>query len=888
MLFNATQREELRVAMVDGQKLYDLDIETTAREQKKANIYKAKITRVEPSLEAAFVDYGAERHGFLPLKEISRNYFKNPVEGGRRPNIKEVLEEGMELVIQVDKEERGNKGAALTTFVSLAGRYLVLMPNNPRAGGVSRRIEGDERSEVRDAMSQLNIPTNMGLIVRTAGVGKSTEELQWDLDYLIQLWDSIDKAAHENAAPLLIYQESNIIIRAIRDYLRKDIAEIIIDDKDTYKKAVEFMTQVMPHNLSKIKLYDDSIPLFIRYQVETQIETAFQRKVSLPSGGSIVMDHTEALLSIDINSARATKGSDIEETALHTNLEAAEEIARQLRLRDSGGLIVIDFIDMTPSRNQREVENRLRENLAMDRARVQIGRISRFGLLEMSRQRVRPSIGEHSQIVCPRCDGQGVIRNIESLSLSILRIIEEESMKDNTSKLIVKLPLDVATFLLNEKRSVIAESESRHNVQIVLVPSPSLNSPHYDIQRVKEVGTQRANPTQASYSLTDEIEDPDIPVANAEPVPKFETPIVKTITQSTPPTSNLNEQKPGIIGRFFGSIFGGEEKEKSDATISYIAPQAKEESTSETGAGYQNRNRTRRNAPKGNRPNNRSQSNRKTQNPNAKKDKDSRPNKPRRGRNSANEQNNTGTKPSTNTANTGRNNTNQQKSQTNREKSPPPSTNTEADVNVVSQQFEDNAADLNAHVNPSMEIDTAMVQDDSPTVMVTEDVVISEINEPKMSDVSVADVKPEVGDAQVREQNKPDRKITSKADGNKLDSRSETPLLKPTETISDEPLEEIALTISDEAVATEEPSSDEKSAEDAGTDSKKRGQRRGRRDARGRRRYGNDKSRRSRTGYRNKQTAQNESGENQTDTTVGQDNKVSESETSTADTGGDS
>ena len=402
MLFNATQREELRVAMVDGQKLYDLDIESTTREQKKSNIYKGVITRIEPSLEAAFVNYGAERHGFLPLKEISRNYFTQPFEGRGRPSIKDVLQEGVEVVVQVDKEERGNKGAALTTFISLAGRYLVLMPNNPRAGGVSRRIEGDDRSEVRDAMSQLNIPQDMGLIVRTAGVGKSVEELQWDLDYLIHLWSSISTAAEEKAAPFLIYQESNIIIRAIRDYLRKDIAEILIDDQGTYDEAREFMTRVMPHNLSKVKKYSDPIPLFTRYQVESQIETAFQREVTLPSGGSLVMDHTEALLSIDINSARATKGSDIEETAFHTNLEAAEEIARQLRLRDIGGLIVIDFIDMTPVRNQREVENKLRDCLEMDRARVQVGRISRFGLLEMSRQRVRPSLGEQHQVVCPR------------------------------------------------------------------------------------------------------------------------------------------------------------------------------------------------------------------------------------------------------------------------------------------------------------------------------------------------------------------------------------------------------------------------------------------------------------------------------------------------------
>ena len=574
MLFNATQREELRVAMVDGQKLYDLDIETTTREQKKSNIYKAKITRIEPSLEAAFVDYGADRHGFLPFKEISRQYFVNPVESGQRPNIKDVVNEGQEIIIQVDKEERGNKGAALTTFISLAGRYLVLMPNNPRAGGVSRRIEGDDRTEIRDAMSQLEIPNNMGLIVRTAGVGKNVEELQWDLNYLIQLWTSIDSAAKEKQAPFLIYQESNIIIRAIRDYLRKDIAEIVIDDRETYDKAREFMTQVMPHNLSKIKLYDDTIPLFIRYQVESQIETAFQREVSLPSGGSIVMDHTEALLSVDINSARSTKGGDIEETALNTNLEAAEEIARQLRLRDLGGLIVIDFIDMTPIRNQREVENKLRDCLTMDRARVQVGRISRFGLLEMSRQRVRPSLGEHHQIVCPRCVGQGVIRSVESLALSILRIIEEDSMKENTGKLIAKLPIDVATFLLNEKRNAILAVESQHNVQIVLVPSPNLDSPHYDIQRVK-LNEADKEETQSSYRLSEGKEAPVISTTATNVTTYGEQPAVKSVAQAPKPPAST-EEKTGFFGRIIGSFFGSDEKEKNskrEAVISYTAPE---------------------------------------------------------------------------------------------------------------------------------------------------------------------------------------------------------------------------------------------------------------------------------------------------------------------------
>jgi len=565
MLFNATQKEELRVALVDGQKLYDLDIETTTREQKKSNIYKGRITRIEPSLEAAFVDYGAERHGFLPLKEVSRHYFKTPLEGGSRPNIKEVLEEGQELVIQVDKEERGNKGAALTTFISLAGRYLVLMPNNPRAGGVSRRIEGADRNEIRESMSQLEIPENMGLIVRTAGVGKSPEELQWDLDYLLQLWSAIEKAAQERSAPFLIYQESNIIIRAIRDYLRKDISEILIDHKPTFEQAKEFMAQVMPHNLSKIQLYDDPIPLFTRYQIESQIETAFRREVQLPSGGSLVIDHTEALLSIDINSARATKGGDIEETALNTNLEAADEIARQLRLRDLGGLIVIDFIDMTPVKNQREVENRLREALSMDRARVQVGRISRFGLLEMSRQRVRPSLGEHSQITCPRCTGQGKIRSVESLALSILRIIEEDAMKENTAKILAKLPLDIATYLLNEKRPHISDIEARQQVSVLLVPTPALESPHYDIERIRisEVDSNQEIKS-ASYELIKEKETPLMESKQAERTQTRSEPVVKSIQPATPKPPAAEAKSKGLIGRFISALFGGE-KDSADS-----------------------------------------------------------------------------------------------------------------------------------------------------------------------------------------------------------------------------------------------------------------------------------------------------------------------------------
>ncbi|MWV18453.1 ribonuclease E [Pseudomonas sp. L-22-4S-12] len=506
MLINATQPEELRVALVDGQKLYDLDIESGAREQKKANIYKGRITRVEPSLEAAFVDFGAERHGFLPLKEISREYFSKSPEGGR-VNIKEVLKEGQEVIVQVEKEERGNKGAALTTFISLAGRYLVLMPNNPRAGGISRRIEGEERNELREALNGLNAPGDMGLIVRTAGLGRSSDELQLDLDYLIQLWTAIKDASQDRAAPFLIYQESNVIIRAIRDYLRQDIGEVLVDSVEAQDEALSFIQQVMPQYASKIKLYEDSVPLFNRFQIESQIETAFQREVKLPSGGSIVIDPTEALVSIDINSARATKGSDIEETALQTNLEAAEEIARQLRLRDIGGLIVIDFIDMTPAKNQRAVEEKVREALEADRARVQVGRISRFGLLEMSRQRLRPSLGESSGIVCPRCNGQGIIRDVESLSLAILRLIEEEALKDRTAEVRAQVPIPVAAFLLNEKRNSITKIELRTRARIIILPNDHLETPHFEVQRLRD-DSPEVQTGQSSYEMTPtEVED---------------------------------------------------------------------------------------------------------------------------------------------------------------------------------------------------------------------------------------------------------------------------------------------------------------------------------------------------------------------------------------------
>jgi len=562
MLINATQPEELRVAIVDGQKLFNLDIEAPGREQKKANIYKATIIRIEPSLEAAFVDYGSERHGFLPLKEVARSYFApDTVTPGNRISIKDALRTGQEIIVQVDKEERGNKGAALTTFISLAGRYLVLMPNNPRAGGVSRRIEGQARAELRDAMSQLEIPQDMGLIVRTAGVGKNAEDLQWDLDYLIQLWNAVEQSAAERGAPFLIYQESDIIIRSIRDHLRSDIGEIVVDDRRMYEKADRFVRQVMPHNLKKLRLYDDEVPLFTRYQIETQIESAFQREVQLPSGGSIVIDHSEALTSIDINSARATKGADIEETALNTNLEAADEIARQLRLRDLGGLFVIDFIDMTPARNQREVENRLREALKQDRARVQLGHISRFGLLEMSRQRLRPSLGESSQLVCPRCRGQGTIRGVESLALSILRVVEEETMKENTERILVRIPVDVATFLLNEKRRTILEIEQRQNVEIILLPRRLMDTPDYRIERIRTQDMGKIAQGQASYEMVSTAEtEPPGPLRQAE-ASRSEEPAVKQLTPATPvPTRNREENprntKPahGLLKRIWTNL----------------------------------------------------------------------------------------------------------------------------------------------------------------------------------------------------------------------------------------------------------------------------------------------------------------------------------------------
>ncbi|HET7925482.1 MAG TPA: ribonuclease E [Rhodanobacteraceae bacterium] len=568
MLINATQREELRVAIVEGQTLYDLDIEIPSKEQKKANIYKGRITRVEPSLEACFVDYGAERHGFLPLKEISRLYFASGVDHNKA-GIRELLKEGQDVVVQVDKEERGTKGAALTTFISLAGRYLVLMPNNPRAGGVSRRIEGEDRQNLKDALDHLNLPEDMGLIVRTAGMGRDAEELQWDLDYLLQLWKAISEAAESRAAPFLIYQESKLIIRALRDYLRGDIGEILIDHEELYNDAREFMQQVMPNNLRKLKLYKDTTPLFSRFQIETQIENAFERQVRLPSGGSIVMDQTEALTAIDINSSKATKGGDIEETAFNTNCEAAVEIARQLRIRDAGGLIVIDFIDMDSPRHQREVEEKLRDALKLDRARVQIGRISRFGLLEMSRQRLRPSLGEATQIVCPRCEGHGRIRGVESLSLSALRLVEEHAMKENTGQVLVQAPPTVANFLLNEKRKQLNEIEVRHDVAVIVVADDKLETPHLEITRLRaaDLGEdvkpsyQRTTPVQptALPQMARPSEEPEQPavagVVRATPAPERPEPV----EAETPKPAQVAAHAPaanGSGGGFLSKLFG--------------------------------------------------------------------------------------------------------------------------------------------------------------------------------------------------------------------------------------------------------------------------------------------------------------------------------------------
>jgi len=571
ILINATQPEELRVAMVDGQRLYDLDIELPSRERKKANIYKARITRVEPSLEAAFVNFGADRHGFLPFKEIARSAVGAP-EDTDRP-IREFLKEGLQLIVQVEKEERGNKGAALTTYISLAGRYLVLMPNNPRAGGVSRRIEGEDRAELREALADLSIPEGMGVIARTAGVGRTTEELQWDLDYMTALWQAILEASEEAQAPALIHQESNVIIRALRDHMRNDVGEVVIDDETVYRQAIEFVERVMPNSLRKIKKYSDPIPLFNRFQIESQIESAFDRDVALPSGGALVIDHTEALISIDVNSARSTKGGDIEETAFHTNLEAADEAARQLRIRDLGGLIVIDFIDMSSNKHQREVENRLRQALEMDRARVQVGRISRFGLLEMSRQRLRSSLGESSQITCPRCLGHGQVRSVESLSLSILRLIEEAAMKDRTGLVLAHVPVDVGTFLLNEKRESLTDIEDRHDVDISILPNPQLLTPHFEVRRIRDDGKDDDVGSKVSYQLIEEAIGEDV-IPEHRHRGKQERPLVQSVAVQAPVPTPVPEPEdvvtasvapmapaatpvaqPGFFARIWSSLF---------------------------------------------------------------------------------------------------------------------------------------------------------------------------------------------------------------------------------------------------------------------------------------------------------------------------------------------
>ena len=581
MLINATQREELRVAIVDGQTLYDLDLEIPSKEQKKANIYKGRITRVEPSLEACFVDYGADRHGFLPLKEISRDYFAQGVDHNRA-TIRELLKEGQEILVQVEKEERGNKGAALTTFISLAGRYLVLMPNNPRAGGVSRRIEGDDRSNLKEILDQLRLPDEMGLIIRTAGMGREADELQWDLDYLLQLWKAIEDAGKDRPASFLIYQESKLIIRALRDYLRNDIGEILIDSEELYNDAREFVQQVMPQNLRKLKLYSDTVPLFSRFQIETQIENAYERSVRLPSGGSIVIDQTEALTSIDINSAKATKGGDIEETAFNTNCEAAVEVARQLRIRDAGGLIVIDFIDMENARHQRDVEDKLRDALRHDRARVQIGKISRFGLLEMSRQRLRPSLGEATQAVCPRCEGHGRVRSVESLSLSVLRLVEEQAMKESTGQVLVQVPHEVANFLLNEKRASIVEIEKRQDVPLIIVADEKLETPHFEISRIRAADiTGDAKPSYERLTPVVSAPPPQVAKPGAEP----EKPAVSGVVPASPapikaeperigaaaPSAPAATSAPGFFARLMRFLAG--KPAQPEKTLAELVPQ---------------------------------------------------------------------------------------------------------------------------------------------------------------------------------------------------------------------------------------------------------------------------------------------------------------------------
>jgi ribonuclease E len=568
MLVNAVQEEELRVALVDGQKLYDLSIEIPSREQKKSNIYKGRITRVEPSLEAAFVEYGAQRHGFLPLKEVSKEYFRSQPANQGRLNIKDLLQEGQELIVQVEKEERGNKGAALTTFISLAGRFLVLMPNNPRAGGVSRRIEGEDRDQMREAMNGLQIPDGMGAIVRTAGVGRSTEELQWDLNNLKTAWDAIVAANDGRPAPFLIFQESDAVTRGLRDYFSDDVGECLIDQPEAFQKAQEYMQRFMPPDAQrKLKLYQDPVPLFTRYQIESQIESAYSHKVTLPSGGSLVIDHTEALVSIDINSARSTRGGDIEATARNTNLEAAEEIARQLRLRDIGGLIVIDFIDMESQANQRAVEDMLRDAVKMDRARIQLGRLSRFGLLELSRQRLRPALSETTHINCPRCGGMGTIRGVESMSLALLRLIGEEARKERTGRVIAQVPVDVATYLINEKRDWLNQIESRDKVSLVIVPNPHMQTPAYTLRRIRDDEKELPENTTVSYQLADQPSVDDTNIGNRDKKPQGDVPLVPSILPASaapiipmpvpaPTPEGREAPQEGEVVRFLRWLFG--------------------------------------------------------------------------------------------------------------------------------------------------------------------------------------------------------------------------------------------------------------------------------------------------------------------------------------------
>ena len=599
MLFNATQAEELRVAIVDGQNLLDLDIETLGKEQRKGNIYKGVITRIEPSLEACFVDYGTDRHGFLPFKEVSRSYFQD-YEGGRA-RIQEVLKEGMQVIVQVEKDERGNKGAALTTFISLAGRYLVLMPNNPRGGGVSRRIEGEDRQELKDAMAELDVPAGMSLIARTAGIGRSVEELQWDFDYLLKLWRAIEEAGEAHREPYLLFMESSLLIRAIRDYFRPDIGEILVDNEEVHTEISEFMSYVMPNNVSRLKLYQDHTPLFSRFQIEHQIESAFSRSVSLPSGGAIVIDHTEALVSIDVNSARATRGSDIEDTAFKTNMEAAEEVARQMRLRDLGGLVVIDFIDMENPKHQRDVENVLRDALKKDRARVQMGKLSRFGLLELSRQRLKPALGESSHVACPRCAGTGVIRGIESTALHVLRIIQEEAMKDNTGEVHAQVPVDVATFLLNEKRAELFAMEERLDVNVVLIPNIHLENPHYEINRIRIDDVEEDG--EPSYKRVAEPEEDESakPFGSEKAKASRPEPAVKGVRHTQPAPTVAPEKKASWWDSFkawLKRIFGGE-----PAPVAVAQEPAEKRTTNNRSQNSNRRSNSRRQNPRRNNKN---------------------------------------------------------------------------------------------------------------------------------------------------------------------------------------------------------------------------------------------------------------------------------------------